>query len=365
MKPVRRGIIAVTAGLVVAGPLLGTATAWADTSTGSISGVVWFDRNSDRVEQSNETIDGAAAITITNVFDGSVTTAHTYDAGTYRVDDLAPGVYRVSGAQTGFVATTATTRWVRVSAGGDATASFGIRGATITGSAWNDSNGDGVRQSGEPGLAGVQMYAYSSALSYAGGDTSDASGNYQIQDLPAGSYQLSLYTAVPGYGLTTSGGGSVLDPLTGVDSSPVQVKAGQRVGPLDVGFVAAQVDTAITAITVPDQLKVGDQVSIDVDVANLGNVAEQLNGKVVFPAGLTPVSATATGGLPTAVFGQSVYVGTETSPDVPGGTTVHCVVLANVTAALSDAAVVATTPVYSADINPANNSLTQLVTTVG
>ena len=41
------------------------------------------------------------------------------------------------------------------------------------------------------------------------------------------------------------------------------------------------------------------------------------------------------------------------------------VVQANVTGALSNAAVSASTPVSGVDVNPANNSLTQFVTTVG
>ncbi|HEY4458193.1 MAG TPA: SdrD B-like domain-containing protein [Pseudonocardiaceae bacterium] len=346
------------------GPLLGATSAWADTSTGSISGLVWFDRDSDHQRDNGEPVYGGSTVTITNLNDGSVTTATTDElTGTYRVDDLAQGFYKVSGAQTGYVSTTARTTIVGVTAGHLATADFGVRGATITGNTWNDANGDGIRQSGESALAGVQMFAYSAATTHAAEGTSDAAGNYQIQDLPASSYRLSLFSQVHGYGLTRSGGDSVLDPVTGNDPS-VQVKAGQQVGPLDAGFVAAKVDTAITGITVPSDAKVGDQVSVTVDVANLSNVTEVSNATVTLPAGLTPVSATATGGLASFVSGQNVYLGSEVS-NVAAGTTVELVVQANVTAPLSNAPVSATTPVISGDVNPANNSLTQVVNTVG
>lgn len=365
-NPVRLGTVAAIAGLVLVCPLSGTSTAWADSGTGSISGLVWFDRNSDHTQDHGERGYGGSTVTITDLSEGTTTTITTdVGTGTYTVNDLQPGVYRVSGAQAGYVSTTARSVRVRVVAGGEATASFGVRGGTIVGKAWNDSNGDGLRQPSEAGIAGVNMYAYDSTQHLAAGATSDASGNYRIEDLAAGIYSLSLYSPVPGYGLTTSGGDSVLDPLTGTDSSPVRVDAGRRVGPFDVGFIAAQVDTAITAITVPDQLHVGDQVSIGVDVANLSNVPEQLMGTVSFPAGLVPVSATATDGLPAGVSGQYAYVGLQSSPAVPANTTVHLVVLANVTTALSDAAVVADTPVFSSDLDTANNSLTQLVNTVG
>lgn len=156
----------------------------------------------------------------------------------------------------------------------------------------------------------------------------------------------------------------MLDPVSSADLSPVQVKAGQLAGPLDAGFVAAKVDTAITGLTVPSQAKVGDQVSVAVDVANLSNVTELLNATVNFPAGLTPVSATATDDVSTFVGGQTVYLGSELS-NVAAGSTVHLVAQATVTAPLSNAPVSATTPVFSGDVDPANNSATQLVNTVG
>lgn len=361
----RSGLVALAAGVVVAGPLLGATSAWADTSTGSVSGLVWFDRNSDHQRDNGEPVYGGSTITITNLNDGSVTTAKTDEVtGTYRVDGLAHGFYAVEGAQTGYASTTAPTTIVGVIPGHLATADFGVRGGTITGNTWNDANGDGIRQAGEPALAGVQMYAYNSAAAHAAEGTSDASGNYRIQDLPEGSYRLSLWRQVSGYGLTASGGDSVLDPVTGNDSSPVQVTAGETVGPLDAGFVAAKVDTAITGITVPSQAKVGDQVSVTVDVANLSNVTELLDATVHLPDGLTPVSATATDGLSTFVSGETVYLGSETS-NVAAGTTVELVVQANVTAPLSDALVSATTPLIHGDVNPANNSLSQVVNTVG
>lgn len=49
---------------------------------------------------------------------------------------------------------------------------------------------------------------------------------------------------------------------------------------------------------------------------------------------------------------------------MPADTTVHLVVLANVTTSLSNAAIVASIPESSGDIDTANNSLTRLVNTV-
>lgn len=363
-NPIRHAVAVIT-GTALACTLLGTSTAWADTSTGSISGLVWFDRNSDHQQDNGEPGDGGSTVKITSLADGTTTTVTTdFTTGSYTVNNLRPGIYRVNGAQAGYVSTTALSVWVRVVAAGQATANFGVRGGTIVGNTWNDSNGDGIRQPSEAALAGVSMLAQEPAQSSIAVATSDASGNYRIEDLAAGTYQLSLFSMAPGFGLTQSGGDSVLDPLTGIDSTPVQVHAGERVGPLDAGFIASRVDTAITSITVPDQLHVGDQVSVDVAVANLSNVPVQLLPEVNFPTGMVPVSATATDGLPAGVSGQIAFAGSETSPAVPADTTVHLVVLANVTATLSNAAIVASTPETIGDVNTANNSLTQLVDTV-
>jgi hypothetical protein len=361
---VRRGLIAATAGAVIVGPLLGTATAWAGTGTGSITGLVWFDRNSDHQQDNGEPVFGGSTVTVTNVADGSSSTITTdLFNGTYTVSGLQPGVYKVSGAQAGYASTTAPAVCVTVSADGQATADFGIRGGTIVGKAWVDSNGDGLRQPGESPLAGVNFTAYEPNLRHSNGAASDSSGNYAIQDLPAGSYQLSAGTPDSTYGLTRSGGDSAFDPLTRAVSSPVQVDAGRRTHPLDAGFVEAHLDTAVTALTVPDQLHVGDQVSISVDAANLSDAAENLSGSVQFPAGLTPVSATATGGLPASVLGQYASFGTFNS-FVAAHTTVHVTIVVKVTGALSNAAITATATKFAGDINSANNTLTQQVSTI-
>jgi hypothetical protein len=168
------------------------ARCWAPRACGrtpaqAASGLVWFDRDADHQRDNDEPAFGGSSVTITNLNDGSVTTARTDEAtGTYRADGLAQGFYEVDGAQTGYAGTTARTTIVGVIAGHLVTADFGVRGATITGNTWNDATGDGIRQAGEPAHGGVQMYAYNSALAHAAEGTSDASGNYKIQDLPAG-----------------------------------------------------------------------------------------------------------------------------------------------------------------------------------
>lgn len=77
----------------------------------------------------------------------------------------------------------------------------------VAGIAWNDLDGDGVRDAGEPFLAGLTVTAQSGQLS--GSAISAADGSYYLGNLQAGLYHL---TALPpsGYHLTTSGAFDIL-----------------------------------------------------------------------------------------------------------------------------------------------------------
>jgi hypothetical protein len=61
---------------------------------------------------------------------------------------------------------------------------------SVSGTVYDDSNGDGVRESGEPGLAGQMVYAdlNNNGIQDAGdpSTTTDASGAYQLSGLPQG-----------------------------------------------------------------------------------------------------------------------------------------------------------------------------------
>jgi hypothetical protein len=65
-------------------------------------------------------------------------------------------------------------------------------GAAITGTVFNDANGDGTQENGEAGLAGVQVYADLGNVGYfVSGDpstTTNATGGYALSGLTAGNY---------------------------------------------------------------------------------------------------------------------------------------------------------------------------------
>jgi uncharacterized protein (DUF2141 family) len=70
----------------------------------------------------------------------------------------------------------------------------GGTGGSIAGKVWNDADGDGVLDSGEVGVAGITVYndANNNSAKDTGEatTTTDASGNYTLGNLAAGSYKI-------------------------------------------------------------------------------------------------------------------------------------------------------------------------------
>lgn len=72
----------------------------------------------------------------------------------------------------------------------------------VSGIAWNDLDGDGAREAGEPPLAGLSVTVHNGQSS--GSTVSGADGGYYLSNLPAGLYHLATLPP-PGYQLTTPG----------------------------------------------------------------------------------------------------------------------------------------------------------------
>lgn len=69
---------------------------------------------------------------------------------------------------------------------------FGNRGALgISGTKWNDLNGDGVRESGEPGLAGLSVRLVGGPRNADIMTTTGGDGSYSFNDLEPGTYTVS------------------------------------------------------------------------------------------------------------------------------------------------------------------------------
>jgi large repetitive protein len=155
---------------------------------------VFADLNSDGVRQAGEP---------RTVTDGSGKYNLQVAAGTYNVRVTRPGSW-IASTNSEIVKT------VSVVAGATTQANFGsvLPSDTITGFKWNDLNGDGIRDAGEPGLGGVYIY-----LDLDGDQRPDlgepasitkADGTYVLTPPTAGTYNIREVVD-PGYVQTFPG----------------------------------------------------------------------------------------------------------------------------------------------------------------
>ncbi|OLR93545.1 SdrD B-like domain-containing protein [Actinokineospora bangkokensis] len=211
----RTATTATVAAALALGALLTPGSAAADpATTGSITGLSFFDRDADGIFGAGDRpMGGSPSYVVTDLATGEVTyKLWSNQDGTYSVDDLAPGDYEILGRTGWYAKTTPETVRVRVEAGQAVVVDFGARGARVGGSAWIDTDGDGVREAGEPAAAHAPLYVNTPYLAYA---TTDAQGNYQVEDLPVVGSGKVQPQALEGYTFTTPGGDSDIDPATG------------------------------------------------------------------------------------------------------------------------------------------------------
>jgi len=195
------------------------------TGTGSLGDTIWLDMNASggAVQQGGEP--GLGGIDITLVwggFDGDLSTTSdnitypvdtTDGSGQYLFDLLPAGPYRVivDGADvpTGTTptydldsTTSVNTTTTSLTAGQDRTdVDFSYAGTGSIGDRiWFDRDGDGVFDAGETGLGGIDVTVIwlGPDLAPGGGDdvvfttTTDATGTYLVDHLPAGSYTVAV-----------------------------------------------------------------------------------------------------------------------------------------------------------------------------
>lgn len=166
------------------------AASFAMIQKGVLQGAVYEDRNGNGRQDQGEP--GIGGITVTRS-DGA--TATTNSTGGYRFEGTAPGSYTVAiSVPDSFVAGAATSQIVNVAAGSSAQANFGLlTKGVIQGVVFDDFNGNGTQDSGEPGIGGI-------ALTIEGGASTvtDNNGGYQFNNVVQGSYKVQL-TVPPGY----------------------------------------------------------------------------------------------------------------------------------------------------------------------
>ncbi len=195
------------------------------TGTGAIGDFVWLDRDGDGGQDAGEP--GIAYVPVELTWPGEdgvlgggddeVFLESTGSDGSYTFANMPPGEYQI--IITGGLPAAAPATYDE-DGGGDAattivlgdgethlTADFGFHGtASIGDEVWWDLDGDGTRDVGEPGIPAVDV-----SLTFAGLDgafdngddliftaTTDGTGSYLIADLPAGDYEVTIVSGVPG-----------------------------------------------------------------------------------------------------------------------------------------------------------------------
>jgi uncharacterized surface anchored protein len=170
----------------------------------SLGDWVWLDTNSDGIQDGTE--DGVEGVVVTLLRDGLVVAITTTGSdGSYEFTGLAPGSYTVdfiiptgysasptnAGTDTAVDSNGANSNVTLAAGEHNGTIDLGIyQTGAIGDTVWNDLNGNGIQDAGEPGVPGV-------GVSLNGPDgtvntVTDADGKYLFSDLPPGTYVVTF-----------------------------------------------------------------------------------------------------------------------------------------------------------------------------
>jgi SdrD B-like domain/Secretion system C-terminal sorting domain len=181
---------------------------------------------------------------------------------------------------------------------------------------WFDTDGDGVQDTNEPGVAGVTVTLYAAnGTTVIATTITDANGNYSFTNLPPNTDYIIGVTPPPGTVFTTSGGttpgtntDSDVNPATGKTNVVVNSGvAGTQITGIDAGIKSQPAGTASLGDKVWNDLNSnGTQDVNEPGIAGVTvNLYQDLNGDGVLTGGETTPYATAV----TDAFGNYIFNG--------------------------------------------------------
>jgi hypothetical protein len=223
-----------------------------------IGNYVWNDLNDDGIQEAGEpgisgvtltltgTTSGGVAVNQTTTTDANGLYSFTEAPGTYTVAVSTPAGYVPTVTGRGTTATdsntspSGTTPVTLPSGGSDLTIDFGFyQPVTIGNFVWNDLNGDGIQEAGEPGISGVTLTitgTTGAGVAVSQTTTTDANGLYQFTEAP-GTYSVAVTTPT-GYTPTATGQGTIATDSNATPSAttPATLPGGSSDQSIDFGF---------------------------------------------------------------------------------------------------------------------------------
>ena len=263
-----------------------TDTDAANYSTTSVSQSlgdrVWLDTNANGIQDAGELGVAGVMMQLKNT-SGSLLQTTTTDsngnylfdvaAGNYLVSVVTPAGYLVSPKDQGandnidsdIDPTSKTTGTITVNAGQqNRTVDAGIyQTASLGDRVWLDSNGNGLQDNGELGIANVKVNLLSSAGAVLSTTTTNVNGLYSFSNLTPGDYKLQV-VAPSGYIVTKKDQGSNDAIDSDIDSTGTTVVTTLKAGQNDLSWDAGLYRKA----------SVGDKVWSDANHNNLQDVGE-------------------------------------------------------------------------------------------
>ena len=316
----------------------------------SISGVVYVDRNRNdsldptptdsRISGVTLTLrDGASCSagtvlgTTTTAADGTYSFSGIAGGGTYTICETQPTGYAngtVNPGTNGASSAANSITLTNLPTTGSTDNNFGERVGSLAGAVYMDTDNDGQKQSGEPGLAGVSVTltgtdAAGNAVNRTA--TTSAAGDYRFDDLlaaGAGGYTVTEQATQPTFeGKVTINGRTTAGSTGGTATAVVTLPSAISAIPLAAGVDA-------TANNFGELLSVGLSGTVFADLANdgiqqlpndlgLGGVTLNLTGTDDLGAAVTATTTTAADGS-YSFTGLRPGTYTVTEPTQPAGT---------------------------------------------
>ena len=223
--------------------------------TGTIGDYVWEDLNNNGLQDDGATGIDSVIVQLTwlgpdgilGTTDDVIYTDTTDANGAYQFNNLPMGNFEVmvlDGSGTvldGLTNTTGgntTTTTLPALNPIDLTQDFGYVDSVNVGDfTWIDLNGNGIFDSGEPAVGGVQVILYTSTGTAVDTMVTDSFGAYLFTDVLPGDYYVT-FGPVPGYTYTTyNAGGSQVDGTNGPGSTPTFTVGTNDVLTIDAGYL--------------------------------------------------------------------------------------------------------------------------------